>query len=276
MMGEFKNRLTQRRMHTEIVQGYCLICGVYGKLSWDHVPPQGSITITKVEQVHLTEIMGVDPVPVRGLKSPNGSKFKTICKECNSGCLGVNDQEVARVYKGITELVNHHFTYASNPHNVFWFPFDAVKFCRAMIGHVLSATTVDECREKPIASPYFTPLQKFVMGDDTAMKDTHDMYCWFYPHRHHLSIKLFAFRNRGNQCSISLLSFFPLAFSITEKGKGIYPSGACKVELTDDRLFVDLSSGHFPYSGFPFTGFSGDQMMALNSAQAIVSYPIKD
>lgn len=57
-MGDFTKRLTDRSIHTEIVRGHCLICGTYGRLSWNHVPPQGSITITKVEQVHLTEVMG--------------------------------------------------------------------------------------------------------------------------------------------------------------------------------------------------------------------------
>ncbi len=275
-MGNFTKRLTERRMHTEIAQGHCLICGAHGRLSWDHVPPQGSISITKVEQVHLTEVMGVDPVPVKGVKSPNGSKFKTICKNCNSNHLGANDQEVARVYKEITKLATDHFTYARNHLDYVSLPFDAVRFCRAMIGHILSATTVEECKREPVETPYFTPLQRFVMGDNAAIDSTHDIYCWFYPHRHHLSAKMFAFKNRGNLCTISVLSFFPLAFSITEKGKGIYPSGATKVELTDERLYVNLSSGHFPYSGFPFTGPSGDQMMLMSNSQAIVSYPIKD
>lgn len=39
-MGDFTKRLTERRMHTEIAQGHCLIFGSYGRLSWDHVPPQ--------------------------------------------------------------------------------------------------------------------------------------------------------------------------------------------------------------------------------------------
>ncbi|WP_418056586.1 metal-binding protein [Pseudomonas shirazica] len=275
-MGDFTKRLTERRMHTEIKQGYCLICGSYGRLTWDHVPPQGSITITKVEQVHLTEVMGVDTVPIKGVKSPNGSKFKTICKSCNSNHLGVNDQEVARVYKELTRLVTHHFTYANSPLNYVTLPFDSIRFSRAMIGHILSATSVNECLRTPVETPYFTPLQKFVMGDDTAIEHTHDLYCWFYPHRHHLSAKMFACWNHNNLCTISVLSFFPLAFSITEKGKGIYPSGATKVDLPDDRLYVNLSSGHFPYSGFPFTGLSGNQMLAMASSQAIVSYPIKD
>lgn len=58
-MGDFTKRLTERRMHTKIAQGHCLICGSYGELSWDHVPPKGSITITKIEQMHLTEVMAL-------------------------------------------------------------------------------------------------------------------------------------------------------------------------------------------------------------------------
>ena len=274
-MGKYASNLTERWKHSQIPQGYCLICGTHGKLSWDHVPPQGSVTITKVEQVHLTEIMGVNPTPVKDIKSTNGSKFKTICKNCNSTHIGRNDDEVAKVYKNLTNLVTQHFTYLNNPYNHVTIPFDAIRFCRAMIGHILSATTVEECRQEPVESPYFTPLQKFVMGDDTAIDDTHDIYCWFYPHRHHLSAKMFGCRIQGNICTISVLSFFPLAFSVTEKGKGIYPSGAIKIELSDDRLFVDLSSGHFPYSGFPNVGLTGDQILLMSSAQAIVSYPIR-
>ena len=274
-MGNYAKNLTERWKHSQLKQGYCLICGVFGKLSWDHVPPKGSVSVTKTEQVHLTEIMGINPMPVKGVKSTNGSKFKTICSNCNSKYLGQNDGEVAGVYKHLTKLVSHHFTHLSNPHNHVTVPFNAISFCRAMIGHVLSATTDEECKREPIESPYFTPLQNFVMGDDTAIDNTHDIYCWFYPHRHHLSAKMFAFKNKENTCAISVLSFYPLAFSLTEKGKGIYPSGATKVLLTDKQMFIDLSSGHFPYSGFPFTGLAGDQMMLLSSAQAIVSYPIK-
>lgn len=274
-MGDYGKRLTERWKHTQLSQGYCLICGKYGRLSWDHVPPQGSVPITKVEQVHLAEIIGADPIPVKGVKSTNGSKFKTICNICNSIHLGRNDDEVARVYKKLTGLVSNHFLQASNPFSYVVVPLDIIRFCRAMIGHILAATTVDECRSEPVKSPYFTPLQKFVMGDDSAISESHDVYCWFYPHQYHLSAKMFAFRNKGNTCVISVLSFFPLAFSVTEKGKGIFPSGATKVELNDDRLYVDLSSGHFPYSGFPHTGLKGDQMMVMSSAQGIVSYPIK-
>ncbi|WP_275546077.1 metal-binding protein [Pseudomonas sp. Marseille-Q0931] len=274
MMGNYTKGLTERRHHTQLKDGYCLICGTFGPLSWDHVPPQGSITITKVEQAHLNEVMGINPAPVIGVKSPNGSKFKTICKHCNSSHLGTNDQEVARVYKGISDKIKDYFLRADSPVNHVHMPFDGMRFCRAMVGHVLSATTVKECQREPVPIPYYVPLQKFVMGDDTATDETHDFYTWFYPHRKHISIKMFACRNHGHLATLSLLSFFPLAFLITEKGQGIYPSGATPMKPTDKTLYVKLDSGHLPYAAFPNAGLEGDQMILLHDSQAIVSYPI--
>lgn len=273
-MGNYTRGLTERRHHTQLREGYCLICGSFGPLSWDHVPPQGSITITKVEQAHLTEVMGISSDPVIGVKSPNGSKFRTICGQCNNLHIGTNDQEVAKVYKGVTEKIKHYFLRVDSPVNHVHMPFDGMMFCRAMVGHVLSATTVKECLRKPEPLPYYAPLQKFVMGDDAAADNTHDFYVWFYPHRRHMSIKMFTCRNQGHMATLSLLSFFPLAFLITEKGQGIFPSGAMPVKPTDKTLYVKLHSGHLPYAAFPNTGLKGDQMIALNSSRAIVSYPI--
>ncbi|MCQ9393305.1 metal-binding protein [Pseudomonas viridiflava] len=273
-MGNYTKGLTERRHHTQLREGYCLICGTFGPLSWDHVPPQGSITITKVEQAHLTEIMGINSDPVIGVKSSNGSKFRTICKHCNSSHLGTNDQEVARVYKCISEKIKQYFLRADSPVNRVHMPFDGMRFCRAMVGHVLSATTVKECLQEPVLVPYYASLQNFVMGDDTATDDTHDFYVWFYPHRRHMSIKMFNFKNDGHIATLSLLSFFPLAFLITEKRQGIYPSGATPVKPMDKILNVKLDSGHLPYAAFPNLGLEGGQMILLNGAQSIVSYPI--
>ncbi|MFY1021722.1 metal-binding protein [Ectopseudomonas khazarica] len=273
-MGKYTKGLTERRHHTQLNEGYCLICGSFGPLSWDHVPPKGSITITKVEQAHLTELIGINPDPVVGIKSPNGSKFRTICKHCNSTHLGANDDEVARVYKTMSDKIRHYFMTAGSPVYSVHMQIDGMRFCRAMVGHVLSATTVKECLEKPIPLPYYEPLQRFVMGDDAATDETHDFYVWFYPYRRHMSIKLFTCRNRGHVANLSLLSFFPLSFLITEKGQGIYPSGATPLRPSDSVLLVKLDSGHLPYAAFPNTGLQGDQMILLDSSRSIVSYPI--
>ena len=194
-MGDYAKSLSEREKHTRITKGHCLICGAYGRLSQDHVPPQGSITVTKVEQVHLTEMLDLRSPKVKGVRSPNGSKFKTICRTCNMTALGQNDGEVADACKALTQKIRHFFTYANSPVSSVHVPVNALKYTRAMVGHILSATTVMECVEPSQPTPYFDPLKKFVLGDDHAMNDTHDVYYWFFPHRHHQSIKLFSVWN---------------------------------------------------------------------------------
>ena len=73
---------------------------------------------------------------------------------------------------------------------------------------------------------------------------------------------------------MSLLSFFPLAFLLTEKGKGIYPAGAIKLELSDKSLFVDLSASNIDFSTFPAVGLKGNQFILMAESMSIVSYPI--
>lgn len=57
-MGQYSKGISKRMQHTRIKEGYCLICGKFGRLSHDHVPPKGSIHIDKVEQKHISEMIG--------------------------------------------------------------------------------------------------------------------------------------------------------------------------------------------------------------------------
>jgi len=273
-MGKFTDNLTQRINHTKINEGYCLVCGNLGRLSSEHVPPKCAINITKVEQRHITEMMGVNARRIKGVASPNGSKFRTICRVCNNERIGVCDQEVGRVFASLSEKVKAYFEYCDNPYNLVSTEVDSLIFSRAMIGHILAATSVNECRREPKVTPYFTPLQKFVLGDDEAIDDTHEIFYWFYPYTRHLSAKFTHLVHEGHHVSMSLLSFFPLAFLVVEKGKGVYPAQAKRLSFNDTRLCLDLSSQGFEFADFPFHVLKGNQMLALSDQMAIVSYPV--
>lgn len=274
-MGNFSKNISNRFKHAKIIEGYCVICGLFGKLSKDHVPPKGCITITKTEQRHVNEMMGAKSNKVKGLESPNGSKFKTICGKCNNEHLGRNDGEIAKVNKLLTlEIKNNLSTTHINNH--ISVPVKAVNYSRAMIGHILSATSVEECKKAIFESPYFDALRKFVLGDDQAIENTHDIYYWFYPFSMHISSKMVGFNNEGHTACLSLLSFYPIAFMVTEKSKGIFPVHARKLELTDSNLTLDLSRDGFEFAEFPFIELKGNQFMALTDYQSIVSYPIKN
>jgi hypothetical protein len=270
------NKISNRIKHTKITHGYCLICGTHGKLSIDHVPPQGSVTITRVEQRHMCEMIGVKATSIKGVPSPNGSKFRTICNKCNSEILGSVDSEVSSVSKNLTLKIKDYFENFNNIYNSVSVDINALNYARAMVGHVLSATSVTECREPSKPRPYFSPLQDFVLGNDEALNETHDLYFWFYPRNRHVSAKYVQFYNEGHSAGISLLAFYPLAFLITPKNAGIYPAHAQKFELSMSKLALSLSSHNMEYLDFPFMGLQGNSMYLLYEHQAIISYPVKN
>jgi len=273
-VGGFSKNISERFKHVKIINGYCVICGEFGKLSQDHVPPKGSITISKTEQRHITEMMGAKSAKVKGLKSQNGSKFKTICAKCNNEHLGENDYEISLVNKLLTTKIKDHISTPIN--NYIQVQVSAINYARAMIGHILSATSVEECKKPIIESPYFDPLREFVLGNDLALDNSHDIYYWFYPFSMHISSKMVGFRNNGHLACLSLLSFYPIAFMVTKKSNGIFPVHARKLQLTDSNLVLNLTSHGFEFAEFPFIELKGDQIMALSDYQSIVSYPIKN
>jgi hypothetical protein len=148
-MGDFSKNISKRIEHTKISKGFCLVCGKHATLSWDHVPPKGAIAITKVEQRHITEMMGTNAKKIKGVPSSNGSKFRTICNNCNNVHIGGNDQEIAKVFNSLSRKAKDYFQYANNPYNLISENVNAVRFARAMIGHILAATTIQECLQEP-------------------------------------------------------------------------------------------------------------------------------
>ncbi|WP_421285400.1 hypothetical protein [Aeromonas veronii] len=269
------SKISERVRHVKIRDGYCLICGEFGTLSIDHVPPQGSITVTKVEQRHIMEMMGAEARSIRGVSSTNGSKFRTICSNCNSNILGGNDGEIADVHRKLTNKIRNYFQNPTSPYNTVSVDIAPIKYARAMIGHILSATSVTECKVPPQESSYFDPLKRFVLGDDHAISETHDIHYWFYPYDRHLSAKCVGFLNQGHSTVLSLLSFFPIAFLVTPKNEGIYPTHAARLDLTSNKLVLDLSSYNIHFSDFPFSELRESQMCLLTDYQTIVSYPVK-
>lgn len=272
-MGSFTKGLSARGAHTKIVKGYCLICGGLGRFSPDHVPPKCCVTITKTEQRHITESLDLQDRSIKGVASPNGSKFKTICQSCNN-LLGRTDGEVGEAYRELTQQIIAYFSSGLQHWHYASVGINPVNYARSMIGHLLAAASIKECLGEPVDSPYFTPLQNFVLGDDSAIENTHDIYYWFYPNNVHINAKLVAFFNEGHLASVSLLSFFPVAFIVTKKNEGTYPAQARKLSFKDSSLVLNLSTQNVHFATFSFVSLSGNSMFALSDQQAIISYPI--
>jgi hypothetical protein len=272
-MGGFTRKISKRIGHVRLKVGYCLICGEHGKLSQDHVPPKCCITIRPTEQRLITEMMGVDASTFKGVPTRNGSSFRTICQKCNSA-LGLCDEVVGKAYKELTRQIVEYFRPLDKLYHFASTSIDAITYARSMIGHMLAATTDTECLYPPASTDFFDPLQSFVLGDDTALSNTHDIYYWFYPRNMHLSAKLVGVHNKGHQALVGILSFFPVAFMVTKKNEGIYPAQAIKLELTDKKMTINLTSANLTFADFPFVPLTGDQYYMLDDDRAIISYPV--
>ncbi|WP_324006261.1 hypothetical protein [Aeromonas hydrophila] len=273
-MGEYAKGLSKRLTCERFKEGYCLICDEHKSLTEDHVPPKSAITITRTEQKLISESFNSTPTKIKGVISKNGNKFKTLCARCNNS-LADGDSEIGIVYKKLTDAIRTYFKNANGVSSIVSVEVDAKKYIKAMLGHILAATSEDECQQEQQSSPYFDPIKNFVLGRSESIDDSHDIYYWFYPKRMHLSAKLLAFHNKGNTCALSLLSFFPIAFLVTEKGKGIFPAHAMKFDSTCESLILDLSFRNINYSDFPFTTLEDDQFYLMQDYTCTISYPIK-
>jgi hypothetical protein len=257
--------------------GYCQICGEHGKLTKDHVPPKGAIHFTKVEQKLMTEVYVSNPEEkIKGVKAVGGSYFQTICRKCNGERVGgVNDEEVSKVYNGLHDKVIEHIKSPFSYSNIVSVKVDAPKFLRAMVGHVLSATTSKLCEEPLNRDVPDQKLRDFVLGNDSALADNYDIYYWFYPYRRHISARHVGFHNNGHTTVVSCLHFFPMAFLITSKNEGTYPAQARVLSISDARIDLDVSARNLGYAQFPFGNLVDNQFMAVSDQLCITSMPLK-
>ncbi|ETS32228.1 chaperonin [Photorhabdus temperata] len=265
-------KISERQKPNGITHGYCNICGKYDLLTKDHVPPKCAITLGPVLQKTVSEFFHTSE-PVKPLNAKNGAYFRTICRHCNNYVLGGLDKSIEDVTKEFKSKLELYLT-GTQMNPVIRIPFDSLSFTKAMIGHILSATSVEDCRNEPVDSPFYTPLKNFVLGKTSSFEDTHDIYYWFYPHRMHISAQSVAFMNQGHVAFMCALHFFPIGFIITVKEQGTFPAHASSLNLKDTHLVFNMTTKNYEFTTFPFVGLKGNQMYALSNGHTCVSYPI--
>lgn len=68
------------------VFGNCRICGIYAKLSFEHVPPEAAFNNHRVVGKHIFELINKDPdyyFDGKGHISQRGAGAYTLCEKCN-------------------------------------------------------------------------------------------------------------------------------------------------------------------------------------------------
>ena len=134
-------------------EGFCNICGVYTKLTRDHIPPQGCVKPKAVELKTLAAYL-TEPIEKRGTISQSGLNVRSICEECNSTRLGTEyDPALVDLSHRVSSLVR-----ASREQGIVLPERISVtvqpqRLVRAIIGHVL-AGKVPSSTVTPNSAPY--------------------------------------------------------------------------------------------------------------------------
>jgi hypothetical protein len=269
------SKISERIEHCRIIEGYCQICGVFGKLSADHVPPQGSITLSVIEQKNIMEY--ISKAELQGVKGKRGSVFKTICGPCNSK-LGLFDMEIKRVSNSLGKKIRSHFTNCSSPYNLVTEQLNVSNYLRGMVGHILASTSVRSCLQPIKDTDFYKSLREFVLGKSNNLDEEYDVYYWFYPNRFNISGGCFAVGQPGSKMPIigAVIYFYPVAIFIGMKADANpdleYRN---KILTTDKKLYLNVSTNLIAQSVYPFMGKNENTILLLNDSNIIVSYPIK-
>jgi hypothetical protein len=102
-MGEYSKNLKKRILNQGPKEGFCVICGGFGVLSRDHVPPKGCHNLNDVE---LKTVLPSPEYSKVGTTSQGGTHYKTLCEKCNNHCLGtLYDQALIDFSNSITSTV---------------------------------------------------------------------------------------------------------------------------------------------------------------------------
>jgi hypothetical protein len=134
------------------VEGHCRVCGAYGQLSQEHVPPKRAFNGMPYIRLDLEQAMalGPDEVP-EGPKREGGIRFHTLCRQCNNDFGGWYARAfVEWCYQGMTILQRSdgrpRLVYA---HHVY--PMRVIKQIITMFFSVNS----DQFRKTPIGESLF-------------------------------------------------------------------------------------------------------------------------
>lgn len=186
--------------------GICNICGVYGPLTEDHIPPKGVIRPRQVEIMNFTDMLSI-PLPTRNSRiSQNGVKYRTLCSDCNNRLLGANyDPSLIKLSNEIKAFLASGLYLPSST----LVQVKVGRVVRSVIGHLL-AHGVGEHR----AGTSICELTDYFLDEKAPFPESIKLYYWIYPYQDQIILKGFsASMHYWNSFAVCmLLKFFPISF----------------------------------------------------------------
>ncbi len=224
------------------VQGYCCICSMHGKLTNDHVPPQGSHKPSKVWIQSIAPTLKKPDGRIHRRHSQNGMKFRTICDRCNNTLLGTRyDPDLNHLSRKVGQImrVSDRLDLPSSvpirikPHKV----------ARAVIGHLLAAE--EYLPKSPRTAPKIDAMRSYFTDDRLQMPDSLRLFFWPYRGRRVTILRgvavMFGFTQVPNPPTVvgDFLKYFPAAFWLTSNAPESVTEQIKDREICTDKLDLD-------------------------------------
>lgn len=282
-MAEFSDRLNSWAATTgKKGPGHCVICGAFGQLTKDHVPPKGCAVITNSVLSRLVMETEADRPAGKTVQIQGGLKFRTICGVCNNERLGLRFDPELKIFvdsmreglqKAGSNVVLPRWVHAkANLHLV----------AKSVIGHVLAAHSVadTEVWRRDIGAS--ESLRKYFLEPDIAFPSDWRLYCWPYFSRKQIILRHASWMNVSlNDPSKKIvyghvLKFLPLGFWLVYEqsdefiitAKDITPAGMPRTE----RETISFDLRHTPHMGYP-EQVTGHHVMLFANDQSSMTSP---
>lgn len=275
-MSKFTKELQQRIRVRGPKIGYCVICGEYGALSRDHVPPKGCNNLNDVE---INALLPSGDFSIRGATSQHGTNFRTICFECNNTRLGaIYDPALIAFSNELTAwVVGAKNKIIHLPRSVFPF-IRSQRIAKALVGHVLAGLSVEEAQHGLIESPMSNILREYFLDEDTPLPEALDIYFWLYPSRRQVLIKnvgksVVDAQNHRRTVFGHIIKFLPFGFWLVYNSHNL-ESELVKPLIRDKSVGLDSAEQievrlyNAPSLDFPERP-EGYEFTAFNSAYAV-------
>ncbi|MBA5604240.1 hypothetical protein H3H36_02545 [Duganella sp. FT3S] len=198
-------------------KGFCVICGQFGELTRDHVPPQGCVQITSAvlsrlmmesqrkEQQH-------DTIYIQG-----GLKFQTLCATCNNELLGLRyDPELKHFVDQMRIGMQAVARNVVLPRIV---RVEAALHlvARSVVGHILAAHSVADTQNWRQDIGASESLRQYFLHSDHSFPEDWRLYCWPYLSRKQVILRHASWMNialtTGDKTVYGhLLKFLPFGF----------------------------------------------------------------
>lgn len=185
----------------------CNICLTKTALSWDHIPPKGSIELAPVEMESIFHLFIQKPENARLAESQNGLKYRTICPKCNAKI----GQKYDVVIKDFANSVGRYLNSTLRLPPSVKHRTKPVALMRGILAHLLAA------KIKLDDGDFDNTLRELIRDESLPIPPDIFVHYWTYPYEQIVVLRDFAIASLKSHRAgfFNTIKYFPIAYLIS-------------------------------------------------------------